>query len=103
MGRRGGAWDFDSHMMSLLRLFREISFRAKRSEHLASIVIELTVLDATTGNHDHIEGFCEIMTDSPEEFAQAALYLVPNRCSLLYLRCDGYCEAALCRFRGNYE
>lgn len=103
MGRRGGACDFDSHMMSLLRLFREISFRAKRSEHLTSIVIELTVLDAATGNHDHIERFGEIMTDRSEEFTQTALYLVPNRGSLLYLRCNGYREATLCRFRGNYE
>jgi hypothetical protein len=103
MGRRGVACDFDSHMMSLLRLFREISFRSKRSKHLTSIVIELTVLDAATGNYDDIERLCEIVTDSSEEFTQTALYLVPNRGSLLYLRCNGDRETTLGCFRGNYE
>jgi len=103
MGRRVGAWDFDSHMMSLLRLFREIPLRAKRSEHLSSIVIELTILNTATGNHDHIERLCEIMPVRSEQFTQTALYLVPNRGSLFYLRCNGDRKATLCRFRGNYE
>ena len=103
MGRRVGAWDFDSHMMSLLRLFREIPLRAKRSEHLSSIIIELTILNTATGNHDHIERFCEILADCSKEFTQTALYLVPNRGSLFYLRCNGDRKATLCRFRGNYE
>jgi hypothetical protein len=103
MGRRGAAWNLDSHMTSLLRLFREISLGAKRPEHLTSIVLELTVLNTATGNNDHIERFGEIMTDRSEEFTQTALYLVPNRGSLLYLRCNGDRETTLGCFRGNYE
>ncbi len=90
-------------MMSLLRLFGEIPLRAKRPEHLALIVIELTILDAATGNYDHVERFCEIMPVRSEQFTQTALYLVPDRGSLLYLRGNGDGEATLCRFRGNYE
>lgn len=89
--------------MSLLRLFGEIPLRAKRPEHLASIVIELTILDAATGNYDHVERFCEVMTDRSEEFTQAALYFVSNRGSLFYLCCNGYREATLFRFRWNDE
>jgi len=82
----------------LLPIFRKVALRAQRSENLSTIVIELTVLDTTAGDHDHVEGLCKIVTDSAEYLAQAALYLIPNVCALLYLCCNGYGEPALFRF-----
>jgi hypothetical protein len=48
--------------MSLLRRFREIAFRTECPEDLATIIIEIAVLNTPTGNHNHVDRLCEIVT-----------------------------------------
>ena len=49
-----------------LRILAEIALGTERSEHLTTIIIELAVLDSTTGDHDYIKGLYEIMTARSE-------------------------------------
>jgi len=48
--------------MSLLRRFREIAFRTECPEDLATIIIEVTLLNTPTGNHDDVDRLCEDVT-----------------------------------------
>ncbi|MEN9846224.1 MAG: hypothetical protein RIS36_1371 [Pseudomonadota bacterium] len=89
--------------MSLLGRSEEIALGTQRPEDLATIVIEVAVLNTTTGDHDYVDGLGEVVTDSAKCLAQAALDLVPNVGALLYLCCNGDGEPAFIRCRWNYE
>jgi hypothetical protein len=64
--------------------------RAKRSENLSFVVVEIAILDSTTCDKDDIYGLGKIMSMRTKDVAEPALNLIPERCSLLYLRCYSY-------------
>ncbi len=69
--------------------------RAKRAEDLPLVVVEITILDPSTCDHNHIDWLSEIAPNSAKDLAQSPLNLITEGCPLLYLRCNGYREATL--------
>ena len=77
--------------------------RAKGAKHLSFIVIEITILNPTTSDHNQINRLSKFVPVRTKKLAQPTLNFITEGGAFLYLRCNGYRQATLCSVRRNYE